>query len=324
VDDSDYKWGDDGEPGVACVDDDLDGTTDEEDESPALRPTTVNNGYGHAGPNAYQAGQDGVPGDPGVDDDGNGTTDDYGEICFPGTDDGDDLQGRKWFALLRGDLTASSFAYLSIEVAAGSERLFSILSWTGASGVPIALANNLNNPFWEAHEVYNWVFCHSGSCYGAMLWVDDSISNPAEVLGPLVNTLHLDEEDSTAGLVAYSGVPLSTVGLMTRQSHFRGSTNFSNKYWVVSGNPMQYPYFPSLNEDLDGDRDVDGNDFLTFSLCYNGALRPPQSGCANLDADLDGDGDVDGFDFTTWSLCHNGSLKRPQAGCMAPNLTPCP
>ena len=105
---------------------------------------------------------------------------------------------------------------------------------------------------------------------------------------------------------------------------FTTNSNVSHKFWIVSGNAMTYPYFPSLTEDLDGDRDVDGNDFLTFSLCYNGSLKPPQSGCANLDADLDNDGDVDGFDFTTWSLCHNGSLKRPQPACMPPNLTSCP
>jgi hypothetical protein len=103
-----------------------------------------------------------------------------------------------------------------------------------------------------------------------------------------------------------------------------GNSNFDNTFWVISGNPAQYPHFPSLKEDLDGDRDVDGNDFLTFSLCFNGSLKAPQSGCANIDADVDGDGDVDGNDFLTWSLCHNGSLKRPAAGCMPAVLTSCP
>ena len=28
--------------------------------------------------------------------------------------------------------------------------------------------------------------------------------------------------------------------------------------------------------DIDNDGDVDGNDFLSFSVCYNGALNPPQ------------------------------------------------
>ena len=40
---------------------------------------------------------------------------------------------------------------------------------------------------------------------------------------------------------------------------------------------------------------------------------PPQSGCVNVDADLDEDGDVDGNDFLTFSLCFNGSLNPP--GC---------
>jgi hypothetical protein len=65
--------------------------------------------------------------------------------------------------------------------------------------------------------------------------------------------------------------------------------------------------------DLDGDGDVDGNDFITFSLCFNGSLNPPQSGCANDTADLDGDDDVDGNDFLTFSLCFNGSLLPPHS-----------
>ena len=126
------------------------------------------------------------------------------------------------------------------------------------------------------------------------------------------------EDNAVSFMPYYSGDPITI-----RQSQYLGNGNFGNTFWVISGDPSQYPHFPSLNADLDGDRDVDGNDFLVFSLCYNGSLRAPQSGCSNSDADMDGDGDVDGFDFTTWSLCHNGSLKRPQASCMAPILTSC-
>jgi hypothetical protein len=76
------------------------------------------------------------------------------------------------------------------------------------------------------------------------------------------------------------------------------------------GGPQQ-----TCNPDLDFDGDVDGNDFLTFSLCYNGSFNPPQSGCPNTNADLDGDGDVNGNDFLTFSLCYNGSFNPPQSGC---------
>ena len=154
-----------------------------------------------------------------------------------------------------------------------------------------------------------------------MMWVEDDISNPAEMLGPAVTTLHPTNTGNKMGLATFQ---LTDPPAYVRRLNFLGNTNFSDTFWIVSGHPAQYPYFPSLNEDLDGDRDVDGNDFLTFSLCYNGSLKPPQSGCANTNADLDGDNDVDGFDFTTWSLCHNGSLKRPQPSCMPPILTNCP
>ena len=86
-----------------------------------------------------------------------------------------------------------------------------------------------------------------------------------------------------------------------------GSYSLVGGFWVA---PV-----PSCYPDLDGDGDVDGIDFLTFSLCFNGSLRPPQSGCATLNADLNGDNDVDGNDFITFSLCYNGSLRPPQAGC---------
>jgi hypothetical protein len=74
----------------------------------------------------------------------------------------------------------------------------------------------------------------------------------------------------------------------------------------------------SPRSDINGDGDVDGDDFLTFSLCYNGSLKLPQSGCQSLCSDIDGDNDVDGFDFTTFSLCYNGSLKPPTSGCESP------
>jgi hypothetical protein len=66
-----------------------------------------------------------------------------------------------------------------------------------------------------------------------------------------------------------------------------------------------------INGDFDGDGDADGEDFLTFSLCFNGSLLPPQSGCATETTDMDGDNDVDGDDFLTFSICFNGSLNPP-------------
>lgn len=70
-----------------------------------------------------------------------------------------------------------------------------------------------------------------------------------------------------------------------------------------------------VKADLDYDGDVDPNDFLTFSNCFNGALNPPTPTCTNGHADLDGDGDVDPNDFLTFSNCFNGALNPPAPGC---------
>ena len=64
--------------------------------------------------------------------------------------------------------------------------------------------------------------------------------------------------------------------------------------------------------DLDCDGDVDNQDFLVFSRCYNGSLNPLRLVCANPNADIDGDGDADNQDFLTFSRCYNGSLNVPR------------
>ena len=87
---------------------------------------------------------------------------------------------------------------------------------------------------------------------------------------------------------------------------------------VVSGNLVDGTAFTASDcikivppGDMDADNDVDGDDFLTFSLCYSGPGDPPSPGCRSPLADIDGDGDVDGEDFLTFSLCFNGSLNPP-------------
>lgn len=68
----------------------------------------------------------------------------------------------------------------------------------------------------------------------------------------------------------------------------------------------------TVASDLDGDGDVDGHDFITFSFCFNGSLRPPKPTCETPWADLDLDGHVDGTDFMSFSSCFNGSLRPPK------------
>lgn len=67
----------------------------------------------------------------------------------------------------------------------------------------------------------------------------------------------------------------------------------------------------TVSADLDGDGDVDGQDFMDFSVCFNGSLRAPKPGCKNAILDLDGDGDVDGQDYMKFSRCYNGPFRSP-------------
>jgi hypothetical protein len=307
--------GPDGQPGIAGVDDDIDGTTDETNEILAARPTTVQGGYGNRNGTGFQAGRDAAPGVAGVDDDGSGIVDDIGETGWPGSDDGDDLARHLWWILLDCNLGASKTMYLNMDVG-GTNDVFALREVLGISYPALQNSDSIGAGFYQLNVHYNWVFCTSGSCYGAELWTASDMANPAEVLGPLSNSRHTGPNDN---LVAMGFVHNKDSIMYLRQMRFLGNSNFNDTFWVVSGNPTLY--YPSPSADLDKDKDVDGFDFLTFSNCYNGSNRAPLAACTNGNADLDKDGDVDGFDFLTFSNCYNGSNRRPLTACFPPNLT---
>jgi hypothetical protein len=99
-----------------------------------------------------------------------------------------------------------------------------------------------------------------------------------------------------ASLPGGAYVPLTVTGSLTSGEAFAGSDCIR---LVPPG-------------DIDMDGDVDGVDFLTFGVCFNGSLRPPSPGCTSGLTDIDGDSDVDGNDFLTFASCFNGSLNPPR------------
>jgi hypothetical protein len=67
---------------------------------------------------------------------------------------------------------------------------------------------------------------------------------------------------------------------------------------------------PGIPGDIDGDGDVDLNDFATFAVCHSGsAVTTPPLGCDTESfarSDLDDDGDVDLNDFATFAVNFTG------------------
>ncbi len=85
------------------------------------------------------------------------------------------------------------------------------------------------------------------------------------------------------------------------------SLTFALTARVAAGNCNEPPV------DLDGDGDVDLNDFASLQACFNGPNRPVSAGC--LCADGDGDADVDLTDFARFQACFNGPNHPPKPTC---------
>jgi probable HAF family extracellular repeat protein len=132
---------------------------------------------------------------------------------------------------------------------------------------------------------------------GPFVW--DACNGMRRLQDVLVNELGLDLTGwDLLGATDVSADGLTVVGYGTNPS---GRT----EAWMAR---LPAPRIP----DFDSDDDVDGFDFLRFSICFNGSNKPPRPECENPTADIDGDGDVDGFDFLTFSNVFNGSNNPPR------------
>jgi len=65
----------------------------------------------------------------------------------------------------------------------------------------------------------------------------------------------------------------------------------------------------SMPGDLDGDGDVDTDDYASLAACTTGPLGAAPPMCRQ--ADFDGDGDVDLLDLATFSTHYSGPLPSP-------------
>ncbi len=89
---------------------------------------------------------------------------------------------------------------------------------------------------------------------------------------------------------------------------------------TVTGNAYNSPQtiavtvtVETVKPDLDGDADVDQEDFGLFQVCYTGPGVPPTGDC--VPADFSGDGDVDLYDFAVFRACQSGANTPADPQC---------
>jgi len=84
----------------------------------------------------------------------------------------------------------------------------------------------------------------------------------------------------------------------------RGGTTTGDAWYFTTG---------GIPGDLDGDGDVDQEDFGFFQACLSGTSVPHEPGCE--DADLDSDTTVDQNDFAIFQGCMSGANVPADPDC---------
>jgi hypothetical protein len=294
--------GPDGKAGVAGIDDDGNGLTDE-------FPTE---------------------GRPNTDDDSDGITDEFDEVVLDELgernfgDDADDTMGRGAQAFaLRTEIGVGSSIRVNIDPGSGGSNLFSIRELVVFQDSAVSASDEIGPGFYVPNLNYGFVWCTSGSCYGAQMWIGNDAGNPVETLGPVVSSNHTGTEVGVAAGQFGSGL----VSLMERWPLVTNAL-YDDKFWAIEGTTSK-PTVTVL-QDRDRDGDVDGVDFSVFASCFNKAGNPPRTvGCTADDAagmDADNDGDVDGVDFSVFASCFNKAGNSPRApGCypVVSSITAC-
>ncbi len=170
-----------------------------------------------------------------------------------------------------------------------------------------------------------WVYLNDGdgnfaspisyeACFGAYfvqtadmdgdLDLDLVVKDRSNTIGVLLNN-----GDATFGVASFSRVGSEPTQLAAADLNNDGAMDvvvanlLSNNVSVLMNNTG------AASADLDGDGDVDLNDFALFVLCVGGPQSPPAETCVpGTDADFDNDEDVDLGDFALFQHFFTGAL----------------
>ncbi|MCH7700237.1 MAG: dockerin type I repeat-containing protein [Planctomycetes bacterium] len=127
-----------------------------------------------------------------------------------------------------------------------------------------------------------------------------SASDPLGTFQPMVILKESTSPYTTSRWGDYGGIGVDPIDHRTFWAHHEYATATNNwNTWVAS-------FAPPPASDLDGDGDVDLDDYEIFQDCFGGPDVPPAGTCPEgVDADFDNDDDVDLIDFQRFQTGFN-------------------